>query len=257
MYSPNFNITNTYELWDKQKPELVQPPLSAYSSEFPGVTNYQSNYPYSLSTQIKLNRLNQIKYFGYKSLKPIGINKTMEQMDHENNALEANMTTTLENDVIDPNLQRDLDVDVDLDDSIPNFDSDADLNLNEEEDEGFMAEEVEYQNDHSLGTSTIGNAEAVGGIPRTMNLSAQMLSEFHGTREEVGEEDDEVEQPIRRGDDGSGAANSANSVDSWNTNNHSTATSGPTLPASIETRLTEVDEEQQDCEQDMILDDLS
>lgn len=239
MYSPNFNITNAYQLWDNQKPELVQPPLGSYSAEFPGITNYQSNYPYSLSTQIKLNRLNQIKYFGYKTLKPIGINKTMEQMDYENNTLEENMTTTLENEVVDLNFQPDVDVDVDLDDSIPNFDSDVDLNLNDEEDEGFMAEEVEYQNDHSLGTSTVGNAES-SGIPRTINLSSHILNDFHNNREEE-------EQPI---------GTSANSMESWNV--HSTTASGTTLP-TVETRASEVSEQEreEDCEEDMILDDLS
>ncbi|WEJ94140.1 hypothetical protein PSN45_001619 [Yamadazyma tenuis] len=114
---------------------------------------------------MKLNKLNSTKYYGYNSLKPIGINKTMEQIDHENNlVVETNVTNTLENDLVEQNLN----VEVDLDNQVPNFDSDGDNNdvidaLNDE-DEGFMAEEVEYQNDHSLGTSIVEPVNTVSPI---------------------------------------------------------------------------------------------
>lgn len=159
MYSPNFKL-NYYDLWnenDSKEIELYQPPLSAYSPEYSGSSNLKFNYyiqnntkqpnQISPSIQIKMNKLSTIKYFGYKSLKPLGVNKTMEQMDMEFQETdfgnETNLETNIEHLVIEEVREGRIEGNTrDLDDEIPDLDSD----------DGFMAQDVEYQNDHSIPT---------------------------------------------------------------------------------------------------------
>lgn len=218
MYSPNFNINNCYDLWSENT-DSYHLPLNAYPPEYPGVSGYRAN-GVSNSIQMKLNRLNTLKFYGYKSLKPIGINKTMEQLDYENNlAVEPNVTSTLENDLVTLGLN----VDLQLDEDIPNFDSGSE-DINVDDDEGFMAEEVEYQNDHSLGTSTVG--------PSLVGPS--IVGPSSGGPNGI----DELVLPLE----------SAVS---------STAASATPLP-NLGTGLTEVEEADAECEEDMVLDeDLS
>lgn len=197
MFSPNFNINDYYELWNDNKKEGVyqqqQPPLSAYSPEFPGASKLHmihnnsqrgSHEDMSTFTHLKLNKLKMVRFYGYKSLRPIGVNKTMEQLDIDRDIPgEHNESHTVENEQlgivppIEP-VSEPIDgereentseqmasgvggTDIDIDDNIPNFDSeetdDFDFEIEEpqpplsqiNEDEGFMAEEVEYQPDHS------------------------------------------------------------------------------------------------------------
>ncbi|CUM49116.1 unnamed protein product [Debaryomyces tyrocola] len=145
--------------------------------------------------QRKLDRLQQIRNIGYTSIIPAGVGKTMEQIDFEE-ARHFNMSEqqdesyipTAENgDVPDssingvPNqsINEEEEPEVDLDANIPNaddvtnddddFEDDEFGEVQEEqdeidlddhslnEDEGFMAEEVEYQDDHSIVTDHIPN----------------------------------------------------------------------------------------------------
>lgn len=155
MFSPNFNL-DFQELW-KNPPksdnpnlrnELYQPPLSAYVPDHPGSSNLNHKGQLSPMLQIKLNNLNEIRYHGYKTLRPIGINKTMEEyfqdLQNEDASNDDNeLTTTRQVEVPEsdnnPNaaplpagINNDM---VDLDNDIPNLDSDE-----------FMAQEVEYEN---------------------------------------------------------------------------------------------------------------
>lgn len=144
--------------------------------------------------QRKLDRLQQIRNIGYTSIIPAGVGKTMEQIDFEE-ARHFNMSEqqdesfipTAENgDAPDssingaPNqsINEEEEPDIDLDANIPNaddvtndddFEDDEFGEVQEEqdeidlddhslnEDEGFMAEEVEYQDDHSIVMDHIPN----------------------------------------------------------------------------------------------------
>lgn len=205
MYSPNFNIDNLYELWS-DKPtndnlDLYQPPLNAYSPEYPGSSNLKFNYLIHKSnnvispvTQIKLNKLNSIKYYGYKSLTPIGLNKTMEQIEYESanlSTLDQTASQTIENESNDQQLPVPREEpEVDLDQSMPNmddaneeetpgdeFDDGDDLAGNYDgndldDDAGFMAEDVEYQNDHSISDDIIGNTSGLSNSAAMRAASA-------------------------------------------------------------------------------------
>lgn len=204
MYSPNFNVNNYYELWNDNKSiyhQQQQPPLNAYSPEFPGASMLYMNpntnaQDISALTQMKLNKMNMIRFYGYRSLRPIGVNKTLDQLDAERN-VSAIAGHTVENEQGPDEEQRTHQIDhtnvradegnvqvdqgniqveqtvgesgigdsgnqIDIDEDIPNYDSnDSDFDFVVEEppqeplgqiipdDEGFMAEDVEYQPDHS------------------------------------------------------------------------------------------------------------
>ena len=187
---------------------LFAPPLLAYSAEYPGASLSQLEYTISNQSgnkqdlplltpliQRKLDRLRQIRNIGYQNIIPVGVGKTMEQIDLEE-ARHFNMSEqqdeafipTAENgDVADnsingvPNqsINEEEEPELDLDANIPNaddvtnddddFEDDEFGDVQEEqdeidlddhslnEDEGFMAEEVEYQDDHSIVTDHIPN----------------------------------------------------------------------------------------------------
>ncbi|CUM53750.1 uncharacterized protein AC631_00277 [Debaryomyces fabryi] len=145
--------------------------------------------------QRKLDRLQQIRNIGYTSIIPAGVGKTMEQIDFEearhhnmSEQQEESFIPTAENgDVPDSSINgihnqsinEEEEPEIDLDANIPNaddvtnddddFDDDDFGEVQEEqdeidlddhgldEDEGFMAEEVEYQDDHSIVTDHIPN----------------------------------------------------------------------------------------------------
>ncbi|CCE80245.1 Piso0_003348 [Millerozyma farinosa CBS 7064] len=183
--------------------QLFAPPLQAYSAEYPGAsvseleytivnqTESRSDTPlFTPMIQRKLTRLQQIRDHGYSTIIPIGVNKTMEQIDID----VARQMQISEHDEVDEHTvenagqvnsvdggynstangtQDNSEVIVDLDADVPNADEedeDDELDDSEEtqaghdeadiddnvinEDEGFMAEEVEYQDDHSILTDS-------------------------------------------------------------------------------------------------------
>lgn len=244
MYSPSVLSTDLYSLW--RTPEnglykngdeehksghnhrsLYAPPLLAYSAEYPGASLYQLEYTISTQegtrganlppqTHRKLERIQRIRNTGYTSLIPIGLKKTMRQIDAErahnvggdeddepeithmaenvpgehlrrpNGAVEGgelanedmmNNTDSQINSNSNSNMMsrsNDMGSSIDLDAGVPNMDElnssngtfvteDDEIDNEEEpiaphlgdllnEDEGFMADEVEYQEDHSFAS---------------------------------------------------------------------------------------------------------
>ncbi|RLV84978.1 hypothetical protein JA9_000250 [Meyerozyma sp. JA9] len=244
MYSPSVVTTDLYSLWrtpdagvgdrngtagDEEhrsghnNRSLYAPPLSAYSAEYPGASLYQLEYTISTQegtrganlppqTHRKLERIQRIRNTGYTSLIPIGMKKTMRQLDAErahnagideddepeithmaenvpgervgrpNGAAEggdSEVNNTDSNIVSNSNSNmmsrsNDMGSSIDLDAAVPNMDElnssngtfvteDDEIDNDEEpiaphlgdllnEDEGFMADEVEYQEDHSFAS---------------------------------------------------------------------------------------------------------
>ncbi|CUM64092.1 uncharacterized protein PRCAT00001682001 [Priceomyces carsonii] len=188
--------------------QLYAPPLIAYLADRSGASISQLDYTIqtgvksnvSLLTPLikeKLDQLHMTRNFGYSTIRPVGIGKTMEQLQIEQNkrinskkqSEELSFAATVENTsgiapdsslneetnnisrietIIMPNRSNDVDLDAQIPDadgidSEVRDDDDFDLDLEEgsigidfengiDEDEGFMAEEVEYQDDHSLNT---------------------------------------------------------------------------------------------------------
>lgn len=185
---------------------LFAPPLLAFSAEFPGASTLQLEYTISQSqvrsgmplvtplTQKRMEAFQKIRSIGYRRFAPLGINKTMEQIDIESSkqhtsaeieVYEAGAENTSGERVTNRNEERSGNWgaqsainesyeanEVDLDAEIPDADESeqSDMNYDEEdsrihfrsldmdddilnEDEGFMADEVEYQDDHSVETS--------------------------------------------------------------------------------------------------------
>lgn len=182
-------------------PEAIQyaPPLSAYSAEHCGLSVAYTEYNRALqmmaftgtkdvpvlSPQVlkRLDILHRIRATGYDSLAPVGINRTMREMDEEAQLEEEdedapgvqaeNLTaagTTHAGDILvlipqnSPNLTSqvlpELPVNVfpeaDLDAHVPDADA-SELSVGEslsrsdsDTPDAFMAEDVEYQYDHSL-----------------------------------------------------------------------------------------------------------
>ncbi|CAI5756023.1 unnamed protein product [Candida verbasci] len=207
MYSPDLSSKNLYNLWHNHNPKeldnvdkkhlknLFAPPLSSYSSNYPGVdilhldynnNSTQNSQIFTTSPLVQSNfiQLEQIKNYGYSTIRPIGIGKTMEEIDYLNqqniddqtqlsqitHIAAENSTEGIINNVngttisIDNQLpQEDLDAQV--------LNADENSNSNSEDDESnsntdhnyriqeddFMAADVEYQDDHSLNSETAAN----------------------------------------------------------------------------------------------------
>lgn len=189
------------------------PPLAAYTAQRSGADEIYLEYNitsqsaalrgnkdialYPPRTQKKLQMLQRIRETGYYTLRPVGFNKTMAELDHAAIVEEAElrsahaenlaaMTTAGEqlgqfvngsggtddlsrelatnNDVpsivLTTGMDRDLDsnlVDADINDlSLQTEDADSDTP------DAFMAEEVEYQHDHSLASGSVqGSANSM------------------------------------------------------------------------------------------------
>lgn len=154
--------------------------------------------------QRKLDRLQQIRNIGYTNIVPIGVGKTMEKIDMEE-ARHFNMSDQQEesfiptaengdgpdssiNGAVNHNVNEDDNEEIDLDANIPNadvtnedddFEEDDFGEIQEEqeeidldyhslnEDEGFMAEDVEYQDDHSIVTEHAPNMMISSGTTAT------------------------------------------------------------------------------------------
>lgn len=198
MYSPALFTSDSFNLWNpasysstkpndtedtKQARHLFAPPMQAYSTDFPGAYVHELEYTIQTMTstkskmglitplvQRKIDQLESVRNFGYNSIRPVGINKTLEELEFEqmkrNNMSEVDDSSyhTIEN----TNNSR-AEPEQDLDAQIENFD-DGDTSgdvevvnnninisnnvvLNNNDilsDDGFMADDVEYQVDHSL-----------------------------------------------------------------------------------------------------------
>lgn len=186
---------------------LFAPPLVAYSAEYPGASVSQLEYTIKTQTtgvlnaplltplaQRKLERARRIRNSGYTTIVPIGVEKTMEQIDYDesrryalNEQEDQSYPPTAENstanDSMNPNISETApQEEVNLDDEIINSDEyhqmSDDFGDNEDDseaiantryeaasddetlagfgddvlnaDDGFMADDVEYQDDHSL-----------------------------------------------------------------------------------------------------------
>ena len=175
------------------------PPLSSYSAEHCGLSVAHTEYNRALQkmaftglrdlplvsplVQKRLTQLRQIRSTGYDTLAPIGINKTMRDLDEEaqldeedmdsqgiqaENLVAASTTQVLQNGANvssvsaadGPGLEAApasiFLPETDLDAHVPDADA-SDLSPQEalsrsrsETPDGFMAEDVEYQFDHSL-----------------------------------------------------------------------------------------------------------
>lgn len=234
---------------------LFAPPLLAYTAEYPGASSVQLDYliqststskAHALTTtpltQLKVDQLERIRNTGYNTIRPIGIDRTMEEIDYEHassyntqdhaydeglliHTAENNLTETSGNIAtggLSFNQQLDTTGEVDHDSVVfdgevslseEGIDEDDDDDEDEEEandilqeltepeedflrrssrfrllleepgyrdtleDEGFMADEVEYQDDHSLNAD--GNQFMFinsGTTNATTNTTATVVS---------------------------------------------------------------------------------
>ena len=244
MYSSNPFPSDLYSLWNRKTRDskmsskgeqehvknLYAPPLSAYSSDFPGGSLYQLEYTINTTTkssplftntpltQLKHAQLAKIRNTGYATIRPIGIVQTMEEIELEKvyysldeqtmdpavvaieNSSDAIVganasTISIQQQIQQPEI--DLDAQVFNADEIYTGTDDERDSLDEldvqhmhgqvgitMDDEGFMAAEVEYQEDHSLdsvpntgilinssnsGTSTTFNSNTNTGRTGTTN----------------------------------------------------------------------------------------
>lgn len=129
----------------------VAPPLAAYLADAPGPRAYHdpeqtSGKQASILTpemSMKLDKLRLIRLTGYYTLAPIGVNKTMAQLDYEAQEMEeedcnvgqaenlnANVSTTIYQDapsVSEGAAERDLDADIEDIDASGSFQDSSDL----------------------------------------------------------------------------------------------------------------------------------
>lgn len=186
------------------EPDHFAPPLSAYLTEECGASAVYTEYNTAQQLAMvlatndvplltpgllrRLQALRDIRSTGYTTLMPIGVGKTMAQIDAEAHIEEEESHCVQENSVHHTaaetlnvlantsnfggtgnsgssraergtehvlNMSRDLDDDVEDADNSDSYDEDLSDHMGSVADDGFMAQEVEYQNDHSLGTGTL------------------------------------------------------------------------------------------------------
>ena len=232
MFSPDLSPRGIHHLWSSNNNQLLlnssqqrtannseakhynklfAPPLSSYTAAFPGPDPSQMEYlqitrsdkPHptvddlALLMRMKEQRLMKIRNTGYSTIRPIGIGKTMEELDYAQRGYSAVEDSTINNNVAAENSNEeemstmplnigeeeevDLDAEIldadelrsdeeddDDDDDIDDDDYDDGVNIPQShdhhhfrrnqgyimDDEGFMAAEVEYQDDHSLNSET-------------------------------------------------------------------------------------------------------
>lgn len=213
-HGPLLNAPEQEEL----PPEVIQnaPPLAAYSADHCGLDILVTEYTRAcqmlafsgrrdvalLPPQIlrRRNRLEKIRATGYTLLAPIGINKTMDQIDEEARYDDADPTVyqaenlTLPQEQLSrtvtasspsapqtsaffPELEHDLDalvVDADLSDL-----EEHNAAFYSDSPDEFMAEEVEYQRDHSLdlrhAMATLLHADAATVSSRVSLLNSATI----------------------------------------------------------------------------------
>ncbi|KAK6458926.1 Apc15p protein-domain-containing protein [Scheffersomyces xylosifermentans] len=252
----NTRSTNEQVLADQRKylRSLFAPPLSAYTAEYPGASSLQLDYiiqstssmtGFTPSTgasiltttplaQSKVEQLERIRNTGYTTIRPIGIDRTMEEIDYDDaghfnvseqqyddpsyvNTAEnthtgtgvngsSNLSLSQQMEVIGGEESREAEVvfdgEVSLseDDGLEEEDDDPLFESTEPEeeslrrhsrfrlpseepgyrdsleDEGFMADEVEYQDDHSLNADTNQYMFINSGASSTTVTSANLNS---------------------------------------------------------------------------------
>lgn len=147
----------------RQVHALFAPPLVAYLAEYPGALVAQLEYTIKTQsagihnaplltplTERKLERARKIRHLGYLTLVPIGVERTMEQIDVEESRRHAVTQSEEANPTAENSMESSAaaDPEVNLDDHIMN--SDEYHQDSDHDDDGFMADDVEYQDDHSI-----------------------------------------------------------------------------------------------------------
>lgn len=174
MYTPQIHLAYETKPCENQR-AFYAPPLSAFSPDAPGGSERELEYTievgtnrrsrYSLITPLvhrKMDELKLIGSMGYSTIRPVGIGRTLGEIEADKakelsqvalapSSEEATAENTHEGISSSAQLpEADLDADVvDMDDGGVAEDL-AFLSDEENDDVGFMADEVEYQPDHSL-----------------------------------------------------------------------------------------------------------
>ncbi|KAI5951102.1 hypothetical protein KGF54_004176 [Candida jiufengensis] len=205
-----------HHLWTQdqspKEPKQFAPPLASYTAEFPGPDPLKLNRSNDLSILIKIKQeqLDKIRNTGYSTIRPIGIGKTMEEIDYMKQQTTSSIDDELNDHIIEAAentneeeldtlpLQQDLDAQIlNADETInsEDFEDDEDsfsdgpgflvpgppqLQQHQQlDDEGFMAADVEYQDDHSLNSETNTNILMNSGV--TTGLITQRTSTTNPT----------------------------------------------------------------------------
>ncbi|CAN3376801.1 hypothetical protein DIURU_001581 [Diutina rugosa] len=192
MYTPHIHLAYENKPCENQR-AFYAPPLSAFSPDAPGGSERELEYTievstnrrsrYSLITPLvhrKMDELKSIGSTGYTTIRPVGIGRTLGEIEADRtkemsslnsapSSAEATAENTHEGITIATSFpEADLDADVvDMDDGAIAEDS-AFLSDEENDDDGFMADEVEYQPDHSL--------ELVSLAPPTTSQTSSRVS---------------------------------------------------------------------------------
>lgn len=200
MYSPALFTGDNFNLWsptrnklsvDKTR-HLFAPPLQAYSSDTPGASSQELEYTIQITNKLKsglitplvqkkTDNLRNIRNYGFNIIRPVGIYKTLEELDYEDqkNSIQPLVDASFQSRT-DPDLENsrnspDLQNSVDLDAQVENYD-DSNHNSNIFSDDGFMADDVEYQVDHSLTRQIdsvgVESATATASATFTLNRSS-------------------------------------------------------------------------------------
>lgn len=177
-------------------PGIFAPPLLAFSPEAPGSSFHELKYNIDSSVtrrpittplvRRKMGEIEEIRNTGHALIRPIGIGKTELEIDGEKlqqspRPSESRQTTENTPDQVAPMVLPDHDLDADVlevDDGV--IDDLAFLSGDENEDnDGFMANEVEYQPDHSLDLVVPGVTGAPGapGVPSSRQLSRVLVDD--------------------------------------------------------------------------------
>ncbi|ODV79902.1 uncharacterized protein CANTADRAFT_48735 [Suhomyces tanzawaensis NRRL Y-17324] len=281
---PSSSARSNEQLIEEQRKYLrllFAPPLLAYSADIPGASLSQLEYTIQNSaslpglrpsvsisalevtttplTQLKMHQLEQIQNTGYSTIRPIGIHRTMEEIEFD----EARRFNTSDQQIDDQSYihtaentntegqgagvngsnvsMRDVQgEEVDLDAEVRNMDDEqnedsfaddsrldsyedeADLRIQNQEranlvEEGFMADEVEYQDDHSLAVDNIqmlmNSGTVRSSLMSTLDSGASLATNvtsltgesgvvgggdanFSSARECVGQENDEDQSDL-------------------------------------------------------------
>lgn len=230
---------------------LFAPPLLAYSIETSGPNINQLDYLirtkslngskiptnnlFSPLIVKNLNKLSSIGRLGYDTILPIGINKTMNDLEYEEsknfnftdnsqmNQTNASMNQRFDEDNDEPPLVGNVsnsileeEDEIDLDADIPDEDEElnngagargasnrqTDVNVNGSvEDEGFMAEEVEYQDDHSISAPRPNELNIPAAVSTSSIISSMQRSENIENAENENENENDAENDFDRTED--------------------------------------------------------
>ncbi|KAI5963608.1 uncharacterized protein KGF55_002488 [Candida pseudojiufengensis] len=224
-----------HHLWSKHNlpndSTQIAPALSSFTADFPGpnLSEVNNSNDLSLLLKVKQQQLDNIRLTGYSIIRPIGITKTMAEIDYlkeqnsnivndesYNNISEAAENSRIEEAETLP-LQQDLDAQIlNADETLNSEDFEEDENSISDEpsfqarqnlhiqnvDEGFMAADVEYQDDHSLNSETntniLMNSGATTGLitQRTATTNPTTATSLRTVEERYVDENDYSEQDM-------------------------------------------------------------